>query len=325
MQPIKSQQINRFSRVQGHGFYDFLGWKSLWVLWIVILIDILEPRFILAKKSTYVVDAIHLHEPTTQELEYKSLADEAYSQGDLTETLRQLKRAYQVRKNPRYLANQGLVLADFGRYQEAVKLLEEFIKTNPPLPKRKAAQAEIVLLKPEVQISSEPVGAEVYVSGSKKLLGTTPFKQNLISGEYRIVLQKEGYDPLRVSLFVSPGKPVLASYVLNSKLVITGPPLPSTQGHTPSHFVTGQIKQGRHDSIGPKALSILSASATLISVYSYFLTRDALIDREQSQTSIAWARAQGETEAYYQMSLVSASIASLSGLGAFGWWLYSQP
>ena len=282
----------------------------------------------LASPKPYVVDAIHLREPTRQELRFKTLADEAYSQGDLAETLRQLRRAYQVRKNPRYLANQGLVLADFARYREAVELLERFIQSDPPIPKLKAAQAEIAILKPEVAITSEPPGAELLVSRTEERLGVTPFKKKLVSGEYRITLKKEGYDPLRVTLFVSPGKPVVARYVLNSQLVLTGPPPPSALGLAGE--ARGELRplsrdQRSSERFGPRALSALSAGAALISAFAYLFTREALIERDSSLTSADWSRAQGESEAFYQVSVASAGLASLRGLGALGWWLHSSP
>ena len=294
---------------------------------ILTLLCLLPISRSLAEPKPYVVDAIHLREPTQEELQFKTLADEAYSQGDLPETLRQLRRAYRVRKNPRYLANQGLVLADFARYKEAVELLEQFIKSNPPIPKLKAARAEIAILKPEVTITSEPPGVEILVSRGEERLGVTPFKGNLVSGEYRVTLKKAGYDPLRVSLFVSPGKPVVARYVLNSQLVLTGPPPPSALGL--GGEVKGEVRplssnQRSGDRFGPQALSALSAGAALISACAYLFTREALIERDSSLTSADWSRAQGESEAYYQVSLASAGLASLSGLGALGWWLHSS-
>lgn len=299
---------------------------SLLLILLVTFITLSAVAPIWAQEAPYVVGPGHLSEPTVQELKYKTLADEAYSRGDLIETLRQLKLAYRLKKNPRYLANQGLVLADFGRYKEAVEFLERFLASHPPIPNKRAAEAEIAVLKPVVQITSEPPDVMIFNSSTQELLGRTPFKENLISGEHRITLKKEGYDPLRVSLFVSPGKPVIARYVLNSKLVLTGPPPPNAFSPAPSALgVSGALKPVQRSPLsGPKVLSIVSASAAILSACTYFVAREALIERDLSLTEASWARAQGESEAYYQVSIASASIASLSGLSALGWWLHSQ-
>ena len=158
--------------------------------------------------------------------------------------------------------------------------------------------------------------------GSKRPLGVTPLQVNLISGEHKITLRKEGYDPLRVSLFISPGKPVIARYVLNSQLILTGPPPPSQSeaplflgAQVPSRLTHARLK------LGPALLSAMSVGSLLTAASMYLLARSSVITRDSAPTRARWFRAQGEAEAYYQLSVTSVSFAALSGVGALAWWL----
>jgi formylglycine-generating enzyme required for sulfatase activity len=64
-------------------------------------------------------------------------------------------------------------------------------------------EIDINLIKEEipVQILSKPSGAYIYLNN--ELIGSTPFKDLLLSGEYNLILKKEGYKNLVETIIVS--------------------------------------------------------------------------------------------------------------------------
>jgi len=264
----------------------------------------------------YNVPAIHLRAPNAQELEYKELADIAYSRGDLAGSVAELKRAYQVRSHPRYLANLALVLIESARYQEAVEQLKLYIKTNPPIPQRDAAKSEIQRLTPDVELSSEPLGATVSIMNMPDVTGQTPLKLKLVSGQHNIQLYKEGYKPISATLLVTPGKALVANYLFDP-LSADGPPRPDQELKAESFTLLPRSSEGR-------ALTYVSAAATLVAGAGYLLTKGAITDRSEAQSSLQWAEAQNRVEGYNRLMLGSVVLAGLSGLGALSWALFVE-
>ncbi|MCA9517838.1 MAG: PEGA domain-containing protein [Myxococcales bacterium] len=64
------------------------------------------------------------------------------------------------------------------------------------------------LLKPEVQVGSEPFGAKVYIDDREKLLGQTPYTTTLDPGTYTFYLDLNGYAPFKQQVEVRAGEPV---------------------------------------------------------------------------------------------------------------------
>ena len=64
-------------------------------------------------------------------------------------------------------------------------------------------EIDINLIKKEmpVQILSKPSNADIYLNN--ELIGSTPFKDLLLSGEYNLILKKEGYENLVKTIIVS--------------------------------------------------------------------------------------------------------------------------
>jgi len=264
----------------------------------------------------YNVPAIHLRAPNARELEYKELADIAYSRGDLAGSVAELKKAYLVRSHPRYLANLALVLVESARYQEAVEQLKRYIKTNPPIPQRDAAKSEIQRLTPDVELSSEPLGATVSIMNMPDVVGQTPLKLQLVSGQHNIQLFKEGYKPISATLLVTPGKALVANYLFDP-LSADGPPRPESELKAESFTLLPRSTEGR-------ALTYISAAAALVAGGGYLLTKGAITDRSEAQSSLQWAEAQNNVESYNRFMLGSVILAGLSGLGALSWAMFVE-
>jgi len=276
----------------------------------------------------YRVNPIYLKEPSAEELRFKALADEAYSKGDLLACLAHLRAAFEVSRHPRYIANQGLVYTDLGRYKEAAESLEYFISTNPPPDKRRSAQQEINLLRPEVKVVTNPPGADLALNTEGRSLGTTPLKVRLLAGEHPITLTKNGYDTLSVSLYVIPGKPVLAQYKLMSQGVLE-PAAGGGEGEgggggggarEAGGALGASARVGEAGGAWPAGATLLTGvgGATLaLSAGALLAARGAVVDRDAAPTRAAWSAAQGEAGAYNAVGVGALALgltAALSGL-----------
>ena len=74
-----------------------------------------------------------------------------------------------------------------------------------------------------VEISSEPLGAEVYLDG--EFVGLTPVSLKLKAGSYGVKLVKVGYQGMAFPLVVEEGKPVSRSVALEVVTVPVAPPV----------------------------------------------------------------------------------------------------
>jgi tetratricopeptide (TPR) repeat protein len=246
-----------------------------------------------------------------REQQLKESADEAYNQRDYQKALDELQKAYLLTKNPRYIANQGLVFEDMKRYKEAVDALEFFIQTKPSKKKIRSAQQVINRLRPEVKIITDPSGAVVRFKSEKTSSGKTPLKLRLISGEHPMTLTADNYEPLSVTLFVIPDKPVLAQYKLR-RIGWFGDDETQDSTHQPE---TSQRRWGT----GVKALLILGGLGAGLSLTSWWLTRSALIERDASVNSAQWEIAQNDAKLFYQLSNVSIAVSIGAMIGGLTW------
>jgi tetratricopeptide (TPR) repeat protein len=242
----------------------------------------------------------------------KLKADQAYNKSNYPKALHYLKEAYKVSKDARYVANQGIVLTDMKQYKAAIEAFEFFIASNPILSKKRSALQKINELRPEVKIISNPDQAEVFIKGQKQSLGTTPVKLRLIAGQYDIMIRKSGYDSLQTQLFVISGTPTLAQY----KLLVNGASL--TNEYTkPNH-------RSKSLHTGIKALLFLSSLGLITSGTSWFLTRDAVIERNESLQRANWNSAQDNANFYDSMTWTSFSFSMSSLVAAGIWWYLDQ-
>jgi hypothetical protein len=249
-----------------------------------------------------------------REASYKAQADEDYTRGDYRNALVSLQRAYLISKKPRYIANQGLVLEKMQRYPDAIKALEYYLLTDPPVNMARSAQQVINRLRPEVKIETDPPGAKIIVN--REVLGVTPLTFRLLAGEHPLELSLTGYDTRTVTLFVIPGKPVFAQYKLDQSSnaitldtalqvnddLVKRPPMTSLQS---SGVILGSLTIG-------------------LSMTSYWFTRSAVIDRNHAPNQMAWEVAQSEVNLFDSMTYTAATIGVTTLLSSLSWWLLSK-
>jgi tetratricopeptide (TPR) repeat protein len=247
-----------------------------------------------------------------REKELKDQADQAFSKGNIEESLRFLQQAYEVNQNPRYLANQALMMIEIKKYQEALDLFEKFLATDPEKSKRDAALNHLNKLTPEVIITSDPDGVEI-LEGNK-VIGRTPMKKRFLAGNHEITLRKSGYETQNNTLIVPFAKPAAAQYTLD------------VQNKKASNTVQVQSKSNLPAlTAGPTTLLISSGLALVLSVGSIYLARDSVINRNEAVARDIWVSQQKDAEFYYDTSLVSAAISAICLGSGIAYWLLSEP
>ena len=247
---------------------------------------------------------------------YKKDADQAYSRGDYKETLVALQRAYLISKNPRYVANQGLVLEKLGRYQEAIQALEYFLLTSPPANKARAAQQVINKLRPEVKFITDPPRAQIWLDGELITKGQTPLIVRVTAGKHPIELRLRGYETLKTTLFVLPGKPMLAQY----KLYLGSDAFAEMSPQPAPHFLS---------TLPPMTSAQVSgvtfgATSLGVGLISFLLSRGAVIERDSARNRVDWVAAQREAEVFNRLSYSSAGVGLTVLLGGLTWWMLTS-
>lgn len=250
-----------------------------------------------------------------RETSYKSEADTYYARGDYRKALVSLQRAYLISKQPRYIANQGLVFEKMQRYSDAIKALEYYLLTAPPADLARSAQQVINRLSPEVKIETDPPGAQVIIG--QKVMGQTPFTSRLIAGEHPLELSLSGYDVRKVTLFVIPGKPVFAQY----KLDLSANALTLESSKEPTKK---EVSRAPMNTVQSSAM-ILGGLTLGLSATSFWFTREAVISRDQAVNRTSWEIAQNEASLFNSITYTTASIGMTALVGGLSWWLFSSP
>lgn len=249
-----------------------------------------------------------------QEKALKEKADLSFSEGNFSQALQYLQSAYEINRNPRYLANQGLVLIEMKDYAQALSLLEAFIESNPEPAKKEAAMVHIKKLMPEVSLQSDPVGVEVLLNQGS--LGRTPFKKKLVAGTHELTLRKTGYETQKVTLIVPVGKSTSAHYTMevqNKRIDQKSMNASSTETFRPI-------------TLGPTVLLVTAGLSTALSIGSIFLTRDAVINRNDAVNQTVWQKQQDDAQFYQSMTSTAMIAGGLTlGLGLAWWLFWSEP
>ena len=249
-----------------------------------------------------------------KEKAFKAEADQEYAKGDYRRAQISLQKAYLISKNPRYIANQGLVLEKMKRYSDAIKALEYYLLTKPEPQMARSAQQVINRLRPEVKIVTDPPGAQVMLGSALK--GQTPLTFRLLAGEHPLELVLKNYDTRKVILFVTPGKPVFAQYKLDQSI---------------KNF-NAEVKQTKNDKRKRLPMNSWQSSSVILgslslglSMTSFWLTRSAIVERNEARNQLSWQLAQSEVDLYSSLSYTTAGIGLSALVGGLSWWLMSEP
>ena len=136
--------------------------------------------------------------------EVRRKAKAAFAAGQFEEAALLFREAFDVTPRGNLLYNIGLCYERAGNTQQAVVFYERFVQALPESPKRPAVQRKIAEMKGTmtdkfqvVSVKTQPPGAIIFVDEKAKgAMGSAPVEFKLIPGEYTIIAELEGYEPV---------------------------------------------------------------------------------------------------------------------------------
>lgn len=145
--------------------------------------------------------------------EVRQKAKAAFSNGEFEEAALLFREAFDISPRGNLLYNIGMCYERAGNTQQALVFYERFVQALPESAKRPAVQRKIAALKSEmsdkfrvVAVKTTPPGATIFVDEKAKgAMGSTPVEFKLIPGEYTIIAELEGYEPVRKRHTVKSG------------------------------------------------------------------------------------------------------------------------
>ncbi|MBU1429700.1 PEGA domain-containing protein, partial [Myxococcota bacterium] len=206
-----------------------------------------------------------LASPATEAARLVDEADALLRGGDPLAALAALNAAYQLDPDPRYIANQGLVLEQLGQYARAVERFERYLSLTTAPEKRELASLNIERLKPKILFTSDPPGASIFVDGAKAAVGLTPCHVAILVGAHYAELRKPGFKPARATFEVHKGAPGVVEARLEPKAKPADQPPPLTAPPTAAP---------RWGALGLSAAAALTSAALLYQMNQEVRARD---------------------------------------------------
>jgi tetratricopeptide (TPR) repeat protein len=238
----------------------------------------------------------------------KAAADEAFRQGDHLRALVFLEQAYALDPQPGILANRALILERLGDHKRALTEFEAYLATDPSPEKRAAAETAVRRLKPEVIVTSEPPGAQVYLDDGAEAVGATPLRTPLPSGAHLLRVSLEGFSSAQSSILVEPGRPATAHFKLVGGL---GPQAQSATT-TPSNRRT----------VAYVALATGVLAAAAGGTFAVLL-HDTVDDRDDADTRTRWNELDQRAQTW-QVAAGSSFGASAVAIGTGLWFFFAE-
>ncbi|MBM4320508.1 MAG: PEGA domain-containing protein, partial [Deltaproteobacteria bacterium] len=110
-----------------------------------------------------------------------------------------------------------------GDFDRAIRQYQDYIDLTPAIAESDKTEVERAIqdllrrkeeLLPELVISSNPRGADIYLDNRAKIRGQTPGKFRVEPGPHQLFLEKKGYEPLEKSFVMPTGKPLILEFEL---------------------------------------------------------------------------------------------------------------
>jgi hypothetical protein len=172
---------------------------------------------------TLVAQGAELNETQQQQLvKLIEAGKQAYDRGEFQESLEKFREAYDLYAHPDIVYRIALCHERLGEDQEAVKFYRQFLAENPDASERPRVEKTIEVIeariaKSEIQITTEPTGAAVFINDeSNGAAGTTPTQLTVPPGNYKLIVKKDGFEPVRQLVNVAPGQSVQVRYQLSA-------------------------------------------------------------------------------------------------------------
>lgn len=151
---------------------------------------------------------------------------ELYANEKYLEAAQAFEEANILFAHPDNLFNAAKAYEKAAEYEKAAKAYQDYLnlyrkQNNSDPPDVLDVTKTIELMKekaylslPTVTIDSDPTQADIYIDDTEKLLGQTPFITHLHQGTHKIVLKKEGYQPLERDIVVRSNEPLRLTFAL---------------------------------------------------------------------------------------------------------------
>lgn len=147
-------------------------------------------------------------------------AKKEYDVGNFEASLESFQRGYDIYPHPDILYRMGLCYERLGEDAAAVRLYREFLEKVPNAPERPRIEKTIAIIesrisRSEIRISTDPEGATVYIDDKANgASGYTPTALPISPGNYRIIVEKEGFESVEELVAVESGQILQLRYQL---------------------------------------------------------------------------------------------------------------
>jgi tetratricopeptide (TPR) repeat protein len=239
-----------------------------------------------------------------------------YDVGNFESSLESFQRGYDIYPHPDILYRMGLCYERLGEDAAAVRLYREFLEKVPNAPERPRIEKTITIIesrisRSEIRISTDPEGAVVYIDDrANGVAGYTPTALPVKPGNYRIVVEKEGFESIEELVSVESGQTLQLRYQLN-----VGKAVAKKVDETPSNPNT------------PKVVALIAvgaasgiASAIFFNGYSGASSELDILDRKKTADKDSVSRqeyddAQSSMYTNLTLGIVTAGVT----VGALVW------
>lgn len=237
-----------------------------------------------------------------------------YDVGNFERSLEGFQRAFDIYPHPDILYRMGLCYERLGEDAAAVRHYREFLEKVPDAPERPRIEKTIDIIesrisRSEIRVSTDPEGAVVYFDDSANgVSGYTPTALPVSPGNYRVIVQKEGYESVEELVTVEPGQTLQLRYQLTMLKTVEATPTAHSD-NTPR--VAALI-----------AVGAASAIASGIFFNGYSVASDDLdvLDRKKAANKDSVTRAEyEEVESSQTTNLVLGITTGGVAAGALVW------
>lgn len=145
---------------------------------------------------------------------------QAYDRGEFAKSLQHFRAAYDLYQHPDIIYRIALCHERLGEDEQAVRYYRQFLAEAPNAPERPRIEKTIEVIearvaKSEIRVTSEPDGAAVYIDDEANgVAGYTPTALVVKPGNYKLIVRKDGFEPVRELVTVKPGQSVQMRYQL---------------------------------------------------------------------------------------------------------------
>lgn len=227
-------------------------------------------------------------------------AESLYAAGDYAAALERLESASRRDPDPALVGNQAHMLEKLGRYDEAAARYDSYLAAAPPPEKARRAREALDRIRPAVQITSTPPGADVYVDAQSRPAGRTPLTVPLVLGEHILRFERDGFERALVPARVERGRDITVGTTLVPRVTTRARPAAPSRGLTPGWVLLG------------------SGLATGAFAGVAYVQADTFTDERDRQTSAAaWNERHEQARRYGYTAYVTAGLSALlMGVGA---------